>query len=61
MNKRFWRERSADEFATCMAMDAFRLARGNPTLNFTPDEVIRWLKAMSRAALRTRTTEAQEG
>jgi hypothetical protein len=38
------------EFAVCMGMDAMRLCLGGKPRNFTLNEVIRWMRVMSRAA-----------
>lgn len=34
---------AAQQFAVCMAWDAFRLALGKPPKNFTKAEVMLWL------------------
>ena len=33
------------EFASCMAMDAFRLALGTKPRNFSREEILTWLSA----------------
>ena len=38
------------QFAVCMGMDAMRLCLGISPRNFTRDEVIRWLRLMSKTA-----------
>lgn len=38
-----------ESFAVCMAFDAMRLCLGGKPINFTVDEVIRWLLAGARS------------
>jgi len=39
---------SDQEWLVCIATDAFRLCIGMKPRNFTREEVIRWIKALSR-------------
>ena len=39
-------ERTAQETAVLVGMDALRIALGKPTVNFTPSEVVTWLTIM---------------
>lgn len=38
---------AAQQFAVCMAWDAFRIALAVPPKNFTKTEVLRWLALLS--------------
>lgn len=35
------------EFLACMGFDAMRLALGKPTMNFTKDEVMLWIRCIN--------------